>query len=81
MTWDVNDLPPVGSKAIFETDINTGEDWHKDIRSGIPVEIIAHFDAGAQMVAAFIFDAYSCGYGKQVAQATADCFKPVPLES
>lgn len=73
--WDGEGLPPVGTVCIFSDDMQDGSDWHKDLRPGVEVEIIAHFKGHQQTIAAFIFD---CGNGVHVEQAVRSCFSPLP---
>lgn len=73
--WSGEGLPPAGTVCEFISDMDDGSDWHPQLRNGMRVEVIAHFNTGASDVAAFVFD-YD-GTTRQVEQAVADCFRPI----
>lgn len=72
--WNGEGLPSVGTVCEFFSEMNDGADWHAALRSGMSVEVIAHFNTGYGEVAAFIF---TDGSSKQVEQAQAECFRPI----
>lgn len=80
--WSGHGLPPVGSKVLFVPDTcdNADVDWHRRLSTdgSEVVEILAHYspckDSGT--VAVFCFD--SKDNGREVEQAVAGCFKPLP---
>lgn len=74
--WSGEGLPPVGCVCEFVSAMSDGEYWHPELKSGVRVEIVAHFNTGhgSGDVAAFVFDHRS---GRQVEQAIAKCFRPL----
>lgn len=73
---DAGELPPVGSKVLFDGDscFEFHSEYEQGLVDGGVVEIISHFDSGAGNVAAFLFD---CNYGRSVSYGNNTCFKPI----
>lgn len=78
--WDGNGLPPIGSKCLFDPREPDDVEWHpKLLEDGSEVvEILAHYSpcGDSIVVAVFVFD--SKDGGREVEQATAACFRPLP---
>lgn len=70
--WDGTGLPPVGTVCEFVR--LGGADWHRELRDGAEVIIIAHFDVSSARLAAFTFEFDG---GVQVEQAVENCFRPI----
>lgn len=76
--WNGEGLPPVGTICQFFVDEDDETEWHEALRSGMKVEVIAHFTgAGGSTIAAFFFE-YGGRGNRQVEQAVAECFRPLP---
>ncbi|MED5607833.1 hypothetical protein VV867_09050 [Pseudomonas sp. JH-2] len=74
--WDGQGLPPVGTRCVFS--LSQGTEWHKELRDGVEVEILAHYrPIGMSTVAVFAFPCPDGG-GREVEQAVADRFSPLP---
>jgi len=73
---DAGELPPVGSKVLFDGDscFEFHSEYEQGLVDGGVVEIISHFDSGAGNVAAFLFD---CNDGRSVSCGNNTCFKPI----
>jgi len=67
--WTGEGLPPVGTVCEY-----IGR--KHGLTDGAHVEIIHHFHAGSADVAVFIYS-QGLGHGRHVAQAVADCFRPI----
>lgn len=72
--WNGEGLPPRGTVCEFFKHDEGGTCWHSELPDVAVVEIIAHFNAGGDQVAAFVFEVEG---GKQVEQAVAKCFRPI----
>lgn len=64
--WTGEGLPPVGT--VCECNHSKPGVW-------MEVEVVAHFNGGCSMVAAYTYKIF--GDNRQVAQAIADCFRPI----
>ncbi|MDH1009968.1 hypothetical protein N5J43_08280 [Pseudomonas nicosulfuronedens] len=75
LQWDADGLPPVGTRCVFN--LSRGTEWHKELRDGVEVEILAHYSPiGLDTVAVF---AFPCPDGsREVEQAVAGRFSPLP---
>lgn len=80
--WDGLGLPPIGSKVLFTPGLSDCDpvDWHRrlDTDGSEVVEILAHYSPckDSTTVAVFCFD--SKDNAREVEQAVASCFKPLP---
>lgn len=72
--WNGEGLPPVGTTCIFYPGSPEGSDWHRELRRGVHVDVIAHFDSNGSSTAVFTFKVNG---GLQVEQAISGCFKPI----
>lgn len=74
--WNGQGLPPVGTRCVFS--LSRCTEWHKELRDGVEVEILAHYrPIGMNTVAVFAFPCPDGG-GREVEQAVADRFSPLP---
>lgn len=90
--YNMGELPPVGSRVALRFDLyDPTEDeyevpYHKVCIEDAEVEIVAHFDCmpggnDTSPVAAFIINTGYLDRFHIVAQATAQCFKPIDTEA
>lgn len=92
--YNMGELPPVGSRVALRFSLyDPTEDeyevaYHKACVQDAEVEIVAHFDCmkgsvdfDKSPVAAFIINTGHQGSWHAVAQATAQCFKPIDTEA
>jgi hypothetical protein len=70
--WNGEGLPPVGTVCEFVG--LDSSDWHRELRNGAEVRVIAHFDGPTSKLAAFTFE---CDGGVQVEQGIEVCFRPL----